>query len=102
MKIVAKVALITGASGGLGRALSLRFAEGGFAVAVNYFQSKKAAEDVVSEIISRGGEAEPFLFDVRSSANVKNMIDRIAARGGKIGVLINNAAMNIDNLLIRR
>jgi len=101
MKIVAKVALITGASGGLGRALSLRFAEGGFAVAVNYFQSKKAAEDVVSEIISRGGEAEPFLCDVRSSDNVKNMIDRIAARWGKIDVLINNAAMNIDNLLIR-
>lgn len=96
-----QVALITGASGGLGRALSVKFAENGFAVAVNYFHGKEAAEDLVNEIISNGGEAETFYCDVRSSGNVINMIDQIAARWGKIDVLINNAAMNIDNLLIR-
>src|SRR4030067_3335448 len=71
-----QVALITGASGGLGRALSLRFAESGFAVAVNYFHGKEAAEDLVSEIISNGGDAEPFYCDVKSSGNVINMIDQ--------------------------
>jgi len=96
-----RVALITGASGGLGRVLSLRFAEGGSAVAVNYYQSKAAAEEVVSEIKVNGGDAEPFYCDVRSSRDVISMIDLIVARWGKIDLLINNAAMNIDNLLFR-
>src|SRR3989304_5636780 len=96
-----RVALITGASGGLVRVLSLRFAEGGSAVAVNYYQSKAAAEEVVSEIKVNGGDAEPFYCDVRSSRDVISMIDLIVARWGKIDLLINNAAMNIDNLLFR-
>jgi len=96
-----KVALITGASGGLGRALSLRFAERGFVIAVNYYQNKKAAEEVVSEIASNGGDAELFYCDVKSSGDVITMIDQIVARWGKIDLLINNAAMNIDNLLFR-
>ncbi len=96
-----KVVLITGASGGLGRALSLRFADGGFAVAVHYYQNKKAAEEVVSKIISDGGEAEPFYCDVKSSSDVISMIDLIMARWGRIDVLINNSALNIDNLLVR-
>lgn len=96
-----KVALITGASGGLGRALSLRFAEGGFAVAVNYYQNKKAAEELISKIRSNGGEAGLFYCDVRSSGDVITMIDMIVARWGNVDILINNAAINIDNLLIR-
>ncbi|HZX48315.1 MAG TPA: 3-oxoacyl-ACP reductase family protein [Nitrospirota bacterium] len=96
-----KVALITGASGGLGRALSLRFAEGGFVIAVNYYKNIEAAEGVVSKIRSDGGEAEPFYCDVRSSGDVITMIEMIVARWGNIDVLINNAALNIDNLLIR-
>ena len=96
-----RVALITGASGGLGRVLSLRFAEGGSAVAVNYYQNKKAAEEVVSKIRSNGGEAGLFYCDVRSSGDVITMIEMIVARWGNIDVLINNAALNIDNFLIR-
>lgn len=96
-----KVVVITGASRGLGRALSLRFAEGGCAVAVNYYQSKAAAEEVVNEITGNGGKAEAFYCDVKSSSDVINMIDLIVARWGRIDVLINNAAMNIDSLLIR-
>ncbi len=94
-----KVALITGASGGLGHALSLRFSEGGFAVAVHYFQGKKAAEEVSGEIISSGGEAQLFQCDIRSSGSVTNMVDLVIARWGQIDVLINNAAVNKDNLL---
>lgn len=96
-----KVVLITGASGGLGRELSFRFAEGGFAVAVHYGQNKQAAEEIVSKIRSNGGEAAPFFCDVKSSGDVIRMIDLIIARWGKIDVLINNAAMNTDHLLIR-
>lgn len=96
-----KVVLITGASGGLGRALSLRFAEGGFAIAVHYYQSKKAAEEIVSKIVSSGGGAGSFFCDVRSSGDVIKMMDRIMDRWGQIDVLINNAAMNKDNLLMR-
>ncbi len=96
-----KVTLITGASGGLGRALSLRFAEGGFAIAVNYYQGKKAADALVNEIVSNGGEAEPFYCDLKSSCDVINMIDMVVARWGRVDILINNAAVNSDNLLIR-
>ncbi|MCC6544456.1 MAG: SDR family NAD(P)-dependent oxidoreductase [Nitrospirae bacterium] len=96
-----KVAIITGASGGLGHALSLRFTEGGFAVAVHYYQNKKAADELVSMVRSNGGEAGLFYCDVRSSGDVTSMIDMIAERWGNIDVLINNAAISIDNLLIR-
>lgn len=96
-----KVALITGASGGLGHALSLRFADGGFAIAVHYYQNKKAAEEVVRKIRSNDVEAELFCCDLRSSGDVITMIYMIVARWGNIHILINNAAMNIDNLLIR-
>ncbi len=96
-----KVVLITGASRGLGAALSLRFAEGGFAVAVNYYQSKAAAEEVVNEITDNGGKAEPFFCDVKSSSDVISMIDLIVARWGQIDILINNAAINTDSLLVR-
>ena len=60
--VLNKVVLITGASRGLGRVLSLRFAEKGFSVAVNYYQNKEAANQVVSEIINDGGKAETFLL----------------------------------------
>jgi len=96
-----KVVLITGASGGLGRVLSLRFAEKGFSVAVNYYQNKEAANQVVSEIINNGGKAETFYCDVRSSSDVNNMTDLIYRKFISIDVLINNAAVNVDSLLIK-
>ncbi|MCC7201142.1 MAG: SDR family NAD(P)-dependent oxidoreductase [Nitrospirae bacterium] len=96
-----KVVLITGASGGLGRPLSLRYSKGGYAVAVHYFTGRGAAEEVYGEIISNGGEADLFQCDVRSSGSVTNMVDLIIERWGHIDVLINNAGINKDNLLVR-
>src|SRR3989304_2244204 len=96
-----KVVLITGASRGLGRVLSLRFAEKGFSVAVNYYQNKEAANQVVSEIINNGGKAETFYCDVRSSSDVNSMTDLIYRKFISIDVLINNAAVNVDSLLIK-
>ncbi len=96
-----RVVLITGASGGLGSALSLRFAECGFSVAANYYKGRRAAEELVGRLIDGGAEAQSFCCDVRSPGDVIRMVDGAIDRFGQIDVLINNAAMNRDNLLVR-
>ena len=96
-----KVVLITGASRGLGRAISLRFAKGGCAVAVNYFQGKDAGHEVVREIAEVGGEAFPFYADIRSSKDVNSMAEAVYGKFGSVDVLINNAGITTDNLLLR-
>lgn len=96
-----KVVLITGASRGLGRMLAFRFAESGCKIIINYLHSKEAAFDVAKEVIDRGGEALPFRTDVRSAPDVDSMVAAVHSRWGAIDVLINNAAITIDNILPR-
>lgn len=102
MKLKGKVALVTGASRGLGAAISRAFAAEGAAVAINYRKSKEEADQVVAEITSEGGEAFAVQADIRNEEAVQNMVWQIEQTFGSVDILVNNALYNYqfdpDNL----
>jgi NAD(P)-dependent dehydrogenase (short-subunit alcohol dehydrogenase family) len=87
-----KVAIITGASQGLGRALALAYAQEGARVGINS-RSEESIRPVAEEIESKGAEVLALVGDVSESADVENMVDRAVERFGKIDVLVNNAGL---------
>jgi 3-oxoacyl-[acyl-carrier protein] reductase len=89
-----KVALVTGASRGIGRAIALELARVGFAVAVNYAARADAAHAVVAEIGQAGGQAIALRADVSEPRDVATMFDAIDARFGRLDVLVNNAGID--------
>lgn len=88
-----KIALVTGASRGIGASIAKRLAKEKFAVVVNYAGNEKAAKDVVSQIKQAGGEAFVYQADVSDGGRVKAMFDEVEYRLGKIDVLVNNAGV---------
>lgn len=86
-----RVALITGASRGIGRACALAFARDGAAVAVNYNQSPEAAGEVVELIRRQGGHAESIAADVSGDAPVRALMAEVEKRFGRLDYLVNNA-----------
>lgn len=96
-----KVALITGGSRGIGRATALKLSSQGAKVAINYKNNKEAAELVVAEIKDINQEAIALQGSVAIAADAKRIVDETVARLGAINILINNAGINKDNLLIR-
>lgn len=96
-----QVALITGASRGIGRAIAERLAQEGAFVLVNYVQQQMAAEETCAVIAAQGGQAELCRFDIADSAEVNAVIQKAVERHGKIDILVNNAGLSIDNLLLR-
>lgn len=92
-ELAGKVALVTGASRNIGRAIALDLAAGGAAVVVNTRRSREAAEAVASEIESSGGAAMAAIADVTDEASVNAMVERTAARFGRLDILVNNAAV---------
>ena len=97
---MAKVALVTGASKGIGKACAKRLAEDGMTVIVNYSRSDAEAEKVVEEIKAAGGAATSIKADVSDSGQVKNMIKTIIKEYGQIDVLVNNAGIVKDEYLL--
>lgn len=95
------VVIITGASRGLGRAIALKYGREGWSVLINYLEQKKAAEAVAEKVRSLDGKAEIYQADVSKAEDVKNMIDAAIKKWGRIDVLINNAAITKDSLLIK-
>lgn len=93
VKPAQKVALITGASRGIGATLAQRLADDGFAVAINYAHSATEAEALVRRITAEGGRAVAIQADVASSADVRRLFDEAEAALGKLDVLINNAGV---------
>jgi 3-oxoacyl-[acyl-carrier protein] reductase len=91
----AHVALVTGASRGIGAAVALTLAELGAAVAVNYRERTDDAEAIVAKIKSSGGRAMAVAADVSQSAAVAGMVERIARELGPIDILVNNAGIAI-------
>jgi 3-oxoacyl-[acyl-carrier protein] reductase len=86
-----KVALVTGASRGIGAAAAIRLAQGGAAVVVNYHQNKDAAEKVLAEILAAGARGMIFKADVTQRVQIESMVKATEAKLGAIDVLVNNA-----------
>ena len=94
-----KVALVTGASRGIGRAIAMRLAEEGCRVVVNYNCSADAAQEVVNTIKANGGEAIAIQADVSQFAEAQRLVKEARAAFGRIDILVNNAGTTRDNLL---
>src|SRR5688572_17775717 len=87
------VALVTGASRGIGRVIGLRLAKDGYAVVVNYHSNRTAADEVVSQIAAAGGEAVASQGDVGQAADRQRLVDETLAEFGRLDVLVNNAGI---------
>ncbi len=98
---VSKVALITGASRGLGRQLAVRFGGGHWQVVVNFKERKQEAENVVQTISQLGGQAIAYQADVRFKESVEQMVETVLGQWNRIDLLINNAGITRDDLLIK-
>lgn len=98
---MSRVALVTGGSRGIGKAIALRLARDGHRVAVNYLSRGDAAAEVVKGVEHLGGEAIAVQADVGSEEAVKVMFGEIADRLGPVEVLVNNAGVTRDTLLLR-
>ena len=99
--LAGQIALITGASRGIGRAIALQLAEAGAEVVVNYASSGDAAEQVVSAITAAGGKAYALKADVSQEDQVEQLMAAVLEKSGRIDVLINNAGITRDGLLMR-
>ncbi|MGG7618818.1 3-oxoacyl-[acyl-carrier-protein] reductase [Bacillus coreaensis] len=101
MKLLGKVALVTGASRGIGRDIAIELAKAGANVAVNYAGSEARANEVVQEIQSLGREAFAVQCDVASTESVAEMVKQTIDRWGSLDILVNNAGITRDNLIMR-
>lgn len=99
--LAGQVALVTGSSRGIGRAIARELARRGAWVGVNYERNQAAAEECLAEIRSDGGDGGLIHFDVADFAAATRAISALAAEKGRIDVLVNNAGVAIDGLLLR-
>ncbi len=97
-----KYALVTGGSRGIGRAVSLRLAQAGYTVIINYQSNEQAAQETLQAIQSQGGQAELLRFDVSNPESVQSALEswQTAHPEDYIDVLVNNAGIRRDNLLV--
>lgn len=96
-----KVAVVTGASRGIGRAVALKLASEGAAVVINYNGSADKAEEVKSEIEKNGGKAEVMQCNVSDFQACENFIKEVISQFGRLDILVNNAGITRDGLLMR-
>jgi len=96
-----KVALVTGASRGIGRQIAITLAQCGAAVIVNYCGSQDKADEVVNIIKENGGEACALKCNVSDYSETEKMIGQILEQYGKVDILVNNAGITRDNLMIK-
>lgn len=95
-ELAGKVALVTGASRNIGRAIALSLAAGGAAVAVNTRASREDAEKVAQEIRAAGGQAEVFVADIADAGAAKTMVKAIVERFGRVDILVLNASVRTE------
>jgi 3-oxoacyl-[acyl-carrier protein] reductase len=96
-----KVALVTGGSRGIGRAIALTLAEAGADVVVNYSGNESAADEVVGQIVSLGRKSFKVKANVGESSEVEEMVKKVTNEFGRIDILVNNAGITRDNLIMR-
>lgn len=99
--LVDKVAIITGSSRGIGKAAAFALASEGAKIVVNYARSSAAADEVVAAIFDQGGEAIALQADVSQAEQVDEMVKSTIDKFGRIDVLVNNAGITRDTLLLR-
>ena len=101
MSLEGKVAVITGGSRGIGRAICIRLASMGALVYINYVSRSSAAEETQRLILEAGGSAEIIGFDVAESSAVQDAFKKIIADSGSVDILVNNAGITRDGLMAR-
>ncbi|RCJ30906.1 3-oxoacyl-[acyl-carrier-protein] reductase [Nostoc minutum NIES-26] len=100
-KLQGQVAIVTGASRGIGRAIALELATEGANVVVNYASSSAAADNVVAEITAAGGQALALQADVSKAEQVDTLFNAVIDKFKRIDILVNNAGITRDTLLLR-
>lgn len=100
MRLKEKIALVTGASRGIGKAIALHLAEEGAQIIINYAKNSEKAKEVVAAVELTGGKALAMQADVSCWQEVEKMVDSIYEKFGRIDILVNNAGVNRDELLI--
>jgi 3-oxoacyl-[acyl-carrier protein] reductase len=101
MILQGQIALVTGASRGIGRAIALSLSRAGAHVIVNYRGNQAAADESLSAIQAQGGQGELCPFDIAEEAQVEAAVKNIVDRHQKIDILVNNAGVTADGLLMR-
>jgi 3-oxoacyl-[acyl-carrier protein] reductase len=96
--LTGKVALVTGAGSGIGKATAIALAASGAAVAINYHRNEAGAEDARQQIISMGGRAITIQADVTKSDDVRAMVEKTVAAFGPVDILVNNAGSLVERL----
>lgn len=101
MDLSNKIALVTGGASGIGRTISLELAKHGATVIINYHKSKAQAETLLEEIQALGGQAQAFQANIASYEEAKGLIDKIIDAYGQLHIVINNAGITDDQLILR-
>ena len=101
MKLEGKVALVTGSSRGVGKAVALGFAASGADVVINYTSNQAAADNVVSEIQSMGRSAVAVKADVAVKSDVERLVNSAADKFGKLDILVNNAGFTRPAMMVK-
>jgi 3-oxoacyl-[acyl-carrier protein] reductase len=99
--LAGKTALITGASKGIGRAIAVKFAQSGANVAFTYLSSVEQGQALEAELVALGVRAKGYRSDASDFAQAGQLIDQVVAEFGTLDVLVNNAGITMDNLLLR-
>ncbi len=101
LPLAGKVALVTGASRGIGRAIAVRLAADGARVGVNYHHNTEAAQETMDAIGAAGGEAQLLPANIADRAAVDGMVAGLVKSWGRLDILVNNAGITRDTLLLR-
>ena len=96
-----KLAIVTGGSRGIGKAIAIKLASAGYNIVINYAGNTEAANQTIEEIKKFNVTAEAYKFDVSNQAEVEENIAKIIEKYGRIDVLVNNAGITRDDLFIR-
>lgn len=100
MKLLGKIALVTGGSQGLGKAIALKLAENGADIAVVYVGPAEPAQETCREIEAMGRKAKAYVCDVRDEQAVEATVEAVRADLGKVDILVNNAGITRDTLMV--